>query len=289
MADPVVAFGRNRNARLAQLLTVGFALVAQRVKLSGKYERGWEPGEALRARRTCVWVGAVLVRQVMAPEPFHVGAREYVAVLREFAMRRSFVGGIDRGINQQLVREFWPTTIARHQGNCSREISTGAVATDGDSIRVYVERARVVGHPFGCRVTILWSGWELMLGRETVIDGHGDAWGALREIAAGHVVRLDIADHPSTAMKVHKCPEGAAPRGRVDSHLDIAGGTRDFAIFGLRNFFRLTAKRLKHGIDSSPRLGRRHRMERLGARRRGLVEDSLHLGIELHSRLLRQD
>src|SRR5260370_28473611 len=103
MADAGVALGRNCNASLAQLLTVGFALVPQRVKLSGKYERGREPGEALRARRTCVWVGAVLVRQVMAPEPFHVGARENIAVLGEFAIRGRFVGGIDRGINQQLV------------------------------------------------------------------------------------------------------------------------------------------------------------------------------------------
>src|SRR6266851_9928007 len=146
MADAIVALGRNRNARLAQLLTVGFALVAQRVKLCRKYERGREPREALRARGACVWVGAVVVREVIAPEPFHVGARENVAVLGEFAMRRSFVGGIDRGINQQLVREFWPATIARHQGNCSREISTGAVATDGDSIRVYIERALSATH-----------------------------------------------------------------------------------------------------------------------------------------------
>src|SRR6266446_10026973 len=111
----------------------------------------------------------------------------------------------------------------------------------------------------------------------------------MREFAAGDVVRLDIADHPSTAMEVHESPEGAAPRGRVDSDWNLAGGTGDFAVLGLRNFLRLTAKRLEHGIDSSPRLRRRHRMERLGARRRGLVEDSLHLGIELHSRLLRQD
>src|SRR5260370_39479405 len=126
----------------------------------------------------------------MPAGPFSVGAGENVAVFGEFGMRGSCGGGTDRGRDQQVVREFWPTTIARHQGNCSREISTGAVAADGDSIRVYVERARVVGHPFGCRVPILRSGRELMLGRETVIDCYGDAWGAVREIAAGYAVRL---------------------------------------------------------------------------------------------------
>src|SRR5260370_6077618 len=108
----------------------------------------------------------------------------------------------------------------------------------------------------------------------------------MREFAAGDVVRLDIADHQSTAMEVHKRAEWPAPRGRVDSDWNLAGGTGDFAVLGLRNFLRLTAKRLEHGIDSSPRLRRRHRMERLGARRRGLGVNRLQLGVELHSRLL---
>ena len=63
------------------------------------------------------------------------------------------------------------------------------------------ELFRMVGGPFGRGDAVLDGGGKAVLGREPVIDGEHQQLAFMGELAADHVMGLEIADHPAAAME----------------------------------------------------------------------------------------
>ena len=78
-------------------------------------------------------------------EPFHVSARQDVAVFRELLLRLAGQNGSSRWIDQQLIRDLRGATIPRHQRDHGRERAAGAGAADRNPRAIDVYRMRMVG------------------------------------------------------------------------------------------------------------------------------------------------
>ena len=135
------------------------------------------------------------------------------------------------------------------------------------------------GDPFGRGDGVVDGGGEFVLGRQPIVDRDDDQLAFIGELAAHHVMGIEIADHPAAAVKEHQarrkpvgCPRrssacrrapGSIPCGEgiasgVDRFQfrrlgigDEAGLQIELARFGRRQrFVRRAAgflKRLEHG------------------------------------------
>jgi hypothetical protein len=75
---------------------------------------------------------------------------------------------------------------------------------------------------------IFSAGVEVMLGSEAVAYSHHNCLGRARHAATNGVVRLEIADHKSTAVAPEKSGlELPRPFRRVDAQYDLAAGSVD--------------------------------------------------------------
>ena len=108
--------------------------------------------------------------------------------------------------------------------------SAGGIPAERDPRRVASERGGVAGHPAERRVAVLGRGREAVLGGEAVADGDDDAAGAVRELAAGRVVRLDAADRPAAPVEVDQDRKVPFFRRTVDAGRDRARGPRKIEI-----------------------------------------------------------
>src|SRR5947209_4097974 len=100
---------------------------------------------------------------------------------------------------------------------------------------VAADRRRTSRDPPGGRVRVLGRRGERMLGREAVIDRGDQAAGAIRQEPADSVVRLEVADHPATAVEEDEDGERPPPFGYVEAQRDVAGRPRADAILDLGN------------------------------------------------------
>jgi len=172
--------------------------------------------------------------------------------------------------------------VARKLRNHRRQIAACAVAADCEPVRIDVEFLRVLGHPLGRGEAILDPGGKLVLGREPVVDRNGDASDLVGERAAWRVVRIEIADDPSAAMKENQHRERPTALRRIDANRNRTGRPGNLPILDLENFFDFLRRHLEHFAGQAARVGRRERMN-LRARRGGdLIEQYFYLRVERH-------
>src|ERR1700686_1725044 len=90
----------------------------------------------------------------------------------------------------------------------------------------------MIRDPSGRRDRVIDGGRKFMFGREPVIDGDDEKLSLIGELAAHHVMRIKIADHPATAVKEHQARRKSArlPRRlrRIDARRarSVRGGDR---------------------------------------------------------------
>src|SRR3954447_6031544 len=88
------------------------------------------------------------------------------------------------------------------------------------------ERLTIGCDPRRCRDGVLDSGGKFVLRRQSVIDGNNDELTFVGELPAHHVMGIEIADYPATAMKKHQTwrePVGCSEcLRRVDAGSDRA-------------------------------------------------------------------
>src|SRR5262249_29237360 len=122
------------------------------------------------------------------------------------------------------------------------------------------------------------GGGDLVPGRYGIADGAGHACRLIGQRAAGHVVTVEVPQHPPAAVKEDECRKRTIARGPVDAHGQGTAVAGDGAIDGPRN-----GRSLGHAtLESAARLGDGEGVCRLPPRRLHLVEDGLHLRIERH-------
>ena len=93
-----------------------------------------------------------------------------------------------------------PSRQRDHRG----EIAAGAVAADQKPPRVDAELPCVSSDPCRCGDGVLDGGGKFMLGGAAVIDGYHDELTFDGQFSAGHVMALEIADHPAAAVEKHQ-------------------------------------------------------------------------------------
>ena len=151
---------------------------------------------------------------------------------RRLAMRGVVHGEIGGGIDQHLTGEF-RACLAHGNGCDGREIAAGAVAADEKSRRIDAELLRIRGHPFRCGNGVLGCGGEFVLRCQAIVDGDDDQLTLMCELAARHVVGVEIADHKAAAVEKDEAGRQASrlaqPLRRVDACRDraVRGGDRE--------------------------------------------------------------
>src|SRR5262245_25835895 len=118
--------------------------------------------------------------------------------------------------------------VARHLGHDCREVPSGAIAPDGHTPWLPANSRRVGRHPAGGCVTVFWSGGEFMLWGQTVLHGHHEASGCIRQGTTRRVVGLEIANDPPATMKVDQHRKRASAIWSVDTrqHFATSPGNR---------------------------------------------------------------
>ncbi len=133
-------------------------------------------------------------------------------------MRHRKIGG---GIDQHLAGDRGPVAVARRYRDHRGEVAAGAVAADAQPGSIDAELFGVVGDPFGRGDGVIDRGGKLVFGREAIIDRYHEQPALVGELAAHHVVGIEIADHPAAAVKEHQhgCQTIGPPRifRRVDA------------------------------------------------------------------------
>src|SRR4030095_13495447 len=121
---------------------------------------------------------------------------------------------IGDGIDEHLEGEGRAARVAREQRHHRGEIAACAVAAYRELVAVHAQVGAVRGDPARGRPRVVYRGGELVLGGQTIV--HRDHAHARRggELAAEHVVGLEIAAHPADAVEVDVRGQGRA-RGQA--------------------------------------------------------------------------
>ena len=109
---------------------------------------------------------------------------------------------VDRRVDQHLRGDRRRAAVAGHQADDGGQVAAGAVAHDGQPVRVHRQLGRVLGDPLGGGVAVLGRDRERVLGRQPVLDRH-DVDAGLRCQPGAPPLRLaGVAGHPAAAVEV---------------------------------------------------------------------------------------
>src|SRR2546423_267089 len=98
-----------------------------------------------------------------------------------------------------IVMKPWMPPSYRH-----RTVTTRAVTSDHDALRVAAKDGSVVGGPLSHRVYILGGRGPHMLWSQPVVDRNNNGRKQIREAAPQPVVAVQIAEHKPAAVGVHQ-------------------------------------------------------------------------------------
>jgi hypothetical protein len=133
---------------------------------------------------------------------------------------------VGRRIDQQLVGDRQVAGVAAEQRDDGGEVAAGAVAADRRGATRSRPSARHGGAPSGRGEAVVDRGREAVLGAHAVVDRDDRAARAVGELAAEHVVGVEVADGPAAAVEVHQHRRRrrvvAAPRRPVQAQRDRA-------------------------------------------------------------------
>ena len=107
---------------------------------------------------------------------------------------------IGRRIDQHLKDRERLAEISESDHRGGGEIAAGAVAADGDTLRVRAQFARMREAVFRSSNCVIECGRELVLGRQSVVDRDDIASRPMRDLAAENFVRVEVAADPAAAV-----------------------------------------------------------------------------------------
>jgi hypothetical protein len=186
------------------------------------------------------------------------------------------------GIDQQLEGDGQVTCIARSDRHHGREIAAGAVAADRQAACIEAQRRGLAAHPARGGQHVVDGGGKAVFGAHAVVDRDHRAPRAVGQLPAQHVVRVEIADDPATAVVVHQHRQRAGARTQrpVQAHRDGAVRAVRGEVAHLGHF---RGQRLRGGAAlavEGPRIGGRQRVGRRNAARLDEVEQGARLGMQ---------
>src|SRR5258706_4883300 len=198
-----VAFMRHGYARGGELLGIEAAFIPHRVELRSVNVRRRKDREIVRAQGREPRVEAVESRRAIV----HEIVLERL-LIEKIAMSEDTPGfRISHGIEDRAEHRLEgkpPPAFARKSAYAGRDVRAGGVAANAKAPRVDRENVRLRRQPFDCRDTILESGREFVLGRQTIIEDCDPAAACLREPRAESGMRVKAACHPSSAVEIEE-------------------------------------------------------------------------------------
>ncbi len=196
---------------------------------------------------------------------------------------------VDRGIDQELIRDPRAAPVAGEQAGDRREVAAGAVAADGEPRRIDPERRALPGDPGGRGEAILDRGREFVLGRQAVVDRDDGAAGGIGEMAAERVVRFDIADDPAAAVEIDQHRQVRRRRGAgaaIEAQRNGAAiRPRCREVADLRDRRRLGGQHFAGGAEQPARLDGADRLIGRPPREAYHLQNRFCVGIERHRRV----
>ena len=159
-----------------------------------------------------------LRREILVGEPVHQLFVEEIALTIVALGLGRVLGKVGDGIDQQLELQRRTSAVARHHGDDGREVTARAVTADRDAARVDPELAGVLGDVTRRAVGVLGSRGELVLGREPIVHRYHHAARGIGEATADAIVRVEIADHEPTAVKVDQRRQIVREGGAIHAH-----------------------------------------------------------------------
>lgn len=154
---------------------IGFALVAQRVKLGCDDQRARLMAEIFHQKRCKVRIckRTVVLTGVQAHKLLHTvrGQQISLAVLMYRREGRGFrVIGSRCRINQNLLTDRKITPVTRQKRDGSGQIAAGTVADEGNVLGLHAKLFGIGVNGLGCRVTVLQSDREGELRGAAILD-----------------------------------------------------------------------------------------------------------------------
>jgi hypothetical protein len=145
--------------------------------------------------------------QVVIPKPLHIRLGEEILTASESLIGRRFEISVVVPVDQYRSPEYRSTVIAEDKSRRKREIGSGGIAADQESIRVYAERGGVFADQAHCRNTILKRRGKLMLGGEPVPNTDNPKAAVIGETPAQSVMCCYTPHHEAAAMEVDQTRE----------------------------------------------------------------------------------
>jgi len=147
----------------------------------------------------------------------------------------------DDRIDQELRAQRWSLARLPVDRGARREMGAGAVAGDGDPVRVDVELARMRECPFDRDSRVLVRRRIRMLGRAPIVDADDDGLRIARQRGAGAVMRPDAAGNPSAPVKVDDASTRRGSRP-IDADWNRSTRGRDATVVALARRARNTRR-----------------------------------------------
>lgn len=210
--------------------TIGFALIAQRVKFGCDDQRTRLMAEIFHQKRCKVRIckRTVVLTGVQAHKLLHtVGGQQIpFAVLVYRRKRGGFrVIGSRRRINQNLLTDREITPVTRQKRHSSGQIAAGTVADEGNVLGLHAKLFGIGVNGLGCRVTVLQTDREGKLRGAAVLHRGDPAAGCLGQRLANLIVGVHALKHPAAAVEKQQQLTAGLLFGGVDAHPD--GGAVD--------------------------------------------------------------
>lgn len=106
------------------------------------------------------------------------------------------------GIPQQLKHNGRAAHIAGSLRDHRGDGAAGGISGDGDAAEVSTDLAAMLGDPPRCGPSIFDGSGVGVLRRQPVVDGHDNRVSADGVLAAGAIVRVEVAHDESAAMEI---------------------------------------------------------------------------------------
>jgi hypothetical protein len=149
-----------------------------------------------------------------------------------------------------LQSELGTAAIPRPQGDAGGQVATGTITRDGHSTGVHIQSLRVLSNKLRRFVAVIDRPGKRIFRGQTIVHGDNGTSGLNGDSAAACVVRFQISQHPSAAVKEndHRC---RITRRGIQTHRRSAGQRVIFDAI----HFRCVAAHWREGLKPDPCLG----------------------------------
>ncbi len=190
-----------------------------------------QSGQRRRPRGSGIDIGRVEVfAQILAPEPDHGRSRQPMTV-GEGQVRGRIEAWLEDRIDQDLRVQRGTTPVACFERHGRSQVAARAVAGDDQAARIAPQLGGVFRDILGCREAVVQRGRIPVFRSAPVRDRHNQGVRGDAQSPAKRVVRVQVAENPAAAVKIHD--DGQRRRGRrgIKAH---GHGVRDRPVLDTR-------------------------------------------------------